>query len=1007
MRPIHGLVTLAVLVVLLIGGLLVWTGGDSQPPTSPEVEQRPITQADSPRPDIDLAAAPNAAGDRTVQTIGSADAPGRSENPAGEGRAQRVSGRVIDASGKPISGATVYAAAGGGIDDMALDEIDPAGVSWFQRTESVTDSAGRFGLDPRIHARVRIAVRAGGYAPLDLERTISETNPDVGDLVVQPGVVLEGRVIDHLGRPVDGAELRRRRASTGPMAMFAGRGGAIAAKSDSNGAFRIDTLAVGAWSLRVTSEIAPDKDEIGETTRAGEVVRGLVIQLEEGFEIAGHVTGAPASELGQLRVVAMPSRGDFGGEMPFSMAGAHRSGAIAANGSFVVRGCKKESKYRLSVRLESKSLGGMLRSPLRSASVDASAGESGVQIVYRSETALTFQVVDEVTNAPLTTLNVSAGARFLAPLTDEKNRAITEFPNGRVRYGGLRLASGGGPFARAGGGSNSSTVNVRVEAAGYAPFERKDVQVTEGADNDLGVIRLGRTSIVKVRVTAASSGQPIANARVALERVGNERPGERSFTIQAGEDDALDFGGGGSHRGRTDADGIARVSSMPGSSARLVITHKDYAQLRSDPIDLPVGTDVERDFALSSGGTIVVRVTDATGKAVSNEPLEHRAPGGEDMPMFFGAKGPLATDAEGRTTLKNQAPGVHGFRLQGSGGPRMFGGGGMRMSMSRTVSGGPAEAEAAYTEVTVTEGGMHEVTLTAPERARVLGRVREGGRPLAGATVRLVPKDGDSTPFFDEGDKADTDGAGEYLLENVSVGEYVLSVTHPTRVMAHEIEVRVGSGETRENVDLTISIVEGRVTDEEGQAAAGVRIEVERRSGSSGTGRQFVIAMDTGDGVISFGGNGATQVTTGADGRYKLRGVPADTDLIVIASGQGVQRTESDVVRVPLNGTRSGVDLEVKKGAALEVTCRRPDGSPATPCEVRAELQAEDDSDTKFEITRGDGKARFQGLKPGRWRIVARDLASGPDDRERAPVEQTVEIAVGRPNLVTLEMRGG
>ena len=96
----------------------------------------------------------------------------------------------------------------------------------------------------------------------------------------------------------------------------------------------------------------------------------------------------------------------------------------------------------------------------------------------------------------------------------------------------------------------------------------------------------------------------------------------------------------------------------------------------------------------------------------------------------------------------------------------------------------------------------------------------------------------------------------------------------------------------------------------------------------------------------------------------------------------------------------------MKKGATLEVTCRRPDGTPATPCEVRAELQAEGDADTKFEITRGDGKARFQGLKPGRWRIVARDLGSSPDDRERAPTEQTVDLTVGPPKQVTLEVRG-
>lgn len=1003
MRPIHGLVALAVVALLLIGGLLYWTGDATHDATSADPAQRP-TPTSAPHAAVDLADAPDAGRDRTAPAV-AGDAPGRVETPTSEGRAQRVSGRVLDESGKPVAGATIYAAAGGGFDDMALDEFDPIEMPWMQRVETKSDSAGRFALDPKINARVRIAVRAGGFAPLDVERTISETKPEVGDLVVQTGVVLEGRVIDHLGRPVAGAELRRRRAASGPMVMFAGRGGAVAAKSDANGAFRLDTLGAGAWSLRITSEIAPDKDEAGETSRGGEVVRGLVFQLEEGFEIAGTVTGVPASEAAILRVAATPRGNDFGGDFAMPMGGNQRLAEVAADGSFVLRGCRKDGKYRVSARIASQGLGGMLRSPTRSATVDASAGDRGIQLAYRAETALTFRVVDGATNAPITSMTVSAGSRFAAPLMDDKNRQVREFPDGRVRYGGLRLGGMGG-FGR--NASDPGKVTVRVEAAGYAPFERKDFQVTEGVDNDLGVIRLDRTSVVKVRVTSASTGQPVANARVSLEKIEPEGRDGRTFSIRAGgngdDDDAIDFGGGSAHRGRTGADGVARVSSIPGAQARIVVSHGDYATVRGEAIDLPREADVERDVVLSAGGTIVVRVVDARGNAVSNEALEHRGPGDEDAPMFFGPNGPLATDAEGRTTLRNQTPGTHKFRL-GSGGPRMFGGGGMRMVTARTI-GGDEPAEEPWTEVVVAEGGLHDLVLTAPERARLVGRVREGGRALSGATVTLRSKEGSGMPFFDDDAKAETDGQGEYVIENVDVGEYVLSVSHPTRAMAHESDVRIAAGESRENVDLPLSIVEGRVVDEEGKGVAGLRLRAERRSGGDGMTREFVFAVDSGDGPVSFGGGGGGTVTSDADGRYKLRGVLADTDLKVVATGQGVQRTESETVRVPVDGTRSGVDLVVKKGATLEVTCRRPDGSPATPCEVRAELQAEDDADTKFEITRGDGKARFQGLKPGRWRVTARDLSTGPDDRERAPVEQTVEIEVGAPKQVTLEVRG-
>jgi hypothetical protein len=278
---------------------------------------------------------------------------------------------------------------------------------------------------------------------------------------------------------------------------------------------------------------------------------------------------------------------------------------------------------------------------------------------------------------------------------------------------------------------------------------------------------------------------------------------------------------------------------------------------------------------------------------------------------------------------------------------------------------------------------------------------------LAGAVVRLRSGDGPDMPFFNEGPKAETDGQGEFRLENVAAGEYDLVVSHPSRVMPHEVEVRVPGGEVRQDVDLAISILEGRVTDEEGRGVAGLRVRAERRGGSSGV-AEVVFAFADGDGAVNLGGAGGGTVTTDSDGRYKLRGVLSDADLAVVASGGGVQRTESEIVRVPPDGMRSGVDLVARKGATLEVTCRRPDGTPATPCEVRAQLVDAEDADSKFEITRGDGKARFQGLQPGRWRVTARSLGTAPeDDSSPPPAEQTVDLAVGPAKQITLEVRGG
>jgi len=1016
MRPISALIALACVAALLLLGLLLWTGSKSDPSEVDPLVRQAREHATSEQPAVDLADAPDdQVRDRQVEVAPLETTPSGTPSAATNNAPRRVSGRVVDTSGRPVANATVYAAAGNAFDELALDEIEP-GDMWFQRVDAKTDAQGRFALDPRIQAQVRFAVRASGFAPLDADRTISSAAPDVGDLVLQPGVVLEGRVVDHGGRPVANAELRRRRTGASPLLMMGGRGGAVVAKSDATGTFRADTLPVGPWTLRVSSELAPDKEESGETTRPGEVVRGLTIQLEEGFEIAGLVTGAPPKEIQNLHVAAsLTARGE-GGEIMGTMGGNQRRASIAADGAFVVRGLRKDGKYRLSVRQGAANatgapvFGAMMRSPNRSATLEATAGERGVELAYRAETAMTFQVVDASTGKAVTDLSIAAGSRFPAPLMDEKNRKVRDFPEGRVRYGALR--TGGGPVMRPGASAAPSAFTLQIESPGYAPYERAGITLVEGTDNDLGVIRIEPTHVLRVRVLAAKNGAPIAGAKVSLDKVADGGNDRTTFAISlgggGGDEEAVSFGGGDAYRDVTDAEGRALVSSRPGSRARLSVKHKEYADSRSEPFEMPAGQDVDREVKLSVGGDVVVHVTDTTGKVVAAQAIEHRRPGGRDSQMQFGgAASGLTTDAEGRAPMAHVEPGLHGFRLASEGGgPRMLGGGATSMRMVSWV-GGEDEAPAGepWVEVEVTEGGTHDVRLVAPERARLIGRVREGGRALAGASVSLSEKDSESVPFFDQGPKAETDGMGEFALENVAAGEYVLTVTHAGRAMDHVVDVRMRAGENRQDVDLPLSIVEGRVTDSEGKPVPGIRIRVERVSGGESTRHEFSFAIDSGDGPVSFGGGGGGQVTTNAEGRYKLRGVQPDVDLVVVATGTGVQRTQSEPVRVPVDGTRSNVDLVLQKGASIEVTCRRPDGSPASPCEVRAELQDADDADSKVEITRGDGKARFQGLKPGRWRVSARDLMQEGEGAP-APAEQTVDVVVGPPHQVSLEVRG-
>jgi hypothetical protein len=282
--------------------------------------------------------------------------------------------------------------------------------------------------------------------------------------------------------------------------------------------------------------------------------------------------------------------------------------------------------------------------------------------------------------------------------------------------------------------------------------------------------------------------------------------------------------------------------------------------------------------------------------------------------------------------------------------------------------------------------------------------VREGGQPLAGATVSLSVGDGPDLPFGPGGLRARTDGDGRFVLERVEVGELRLSVTHPARAMPYSAEVSVRPGENTLDLDLPLSIVEGVVRGEDGQPLAGLRVRAERAGGESVV-RSFAFVMNDGEGAVSFGAASGEGATTDAEGRYRLRGVQDGVELAVVASGKDVREARSAPFEVGPGELRSGVDLVARRGSTLEVRCRRPGGAPAFPCEVRAELVGDEGSDEQLEISDPQGLARFQGLKPGRWKVSARDLARGPGASTPA-VEQVVDLAPGGPHAVTLEVPG-
>jgi len=1018
MRPIHAALVLLVLVICVGGAYFVIRADESSaqvasaaPASAVMPEAAPAVETASLEGQEDLGQSGSA---RVARTVEPAAAP-RESSKDKDTTGSSLVGRVIDPFGNPVIGASVFAAAPSPWNKgVALYAIDTERSPWIERTEAVTDDQGRFEIEVEDVGRARVAVRAGGFVPYDGEQGVSVGEArDVGDLALEQSVILSGRVVDRAGRGVAGAELRSLEHDSGIHWGILEARGALLAQTDDQGRFELDELAAGPWRIEIDHEVHPMAEVAGETSRPGQVVSGLEFVLEDGLEIHGRVVGAPADALEGLRVVASPEvdMDSLDGDTPRT----RRSVPVESDGSFIVRGLPEGRSYRLQGREGSEGRFDFFGRSL-TASVSARPGARGVELEHLVETALVFQVVDDTTGEPLERFDVSAGLRFPMPLRGESGGAVREHPEGRVRFTELRPTPG------------NDRVTLRIEATGYENYEQTDIVVSAGIDTDLGVVRLARAPTVTVTVVDDETGVPVARARVRLEEVRTEEPGtftmrsEISIDVDAGDHDHPDLDDLGlpgmfssSKSARTNKQGVATLTSLPGKEVQVVVRGKGFAPYKSEPMVLPLGKDLEYDVRLGLGGAVLVLVVDPDGNPLAGEKVTHESPDDDGMGVMFGGS-PKVTDADGELMFENLEPGLHKFHQGESdnGSVSLSSGGGQFNMIRRVQSGGPEREEPGRIEVEVVPGGYEMVTLVAKRRSGVTGRVTEAGMSLAGATVSLIEAGATPGPMAGldfmggGGPESRTNGSGEYELADVDVGDYTLRVTHPSRTMPYELPFEIVDGGSELDIDLPETVIRGRVTDIEGEPLVGVRIKPERfEGGQRQVVRQVMIMMtDDGDGegTVIQGDGSFEPVLTDKNGEYELRGVQSDIELVVKATGDGVQPGESKPVRLVPGDLMEGVDIELQPGGKLVVEVLRPDGSGASMCMITAEFEDEEGVEPKNGFTGRSGKTTLDGLRPGRWRINARQVGLNGNQSEGEDPEVIVEIVAGENEPTRLQL---
>ena len=149
-----------------------------------------------------------------------------------------VTGRLVAGEDKPVPGRI-------GVEETERHRV-PFGLDDRLSAEAGADGRFTLTLPPGSYA---LAVVAPGYTPKRIDVEAAGDGIDVGDVPLEPGLVIRGRVRDRAGRPIADAQVFGHQARM----MGGGWAGRTEARSDAEGAFVLGGLTQGLYGLQVSA----------------------------------------------------------------------------------------------------------------------------------------------------------------------------------------------------------------------------------------------------------------------------------------------------------------------------------------------------------------------------------------------------------------------------------------------------------------------------------------------------------------------------------------------------------------------------------------------------------------------------------------------------------------------------------------------------------------------------------------------------------------------------------
>jgi len=898
--------------------------------------------------------------------------PDRPSDPtAADSHGRSLRGLVVNRTGAPVVGAQVSVKRDWGGGAFALETRED---EWI-----LTDSLGMFEAEWMIADKLLVQVKASGYAKL--RQTLDFKGEELGTFELEDGVSIRGVVLDAQERPVGDVGVSFQDQSQFKWVIFPGGSRPPDTKTNSDGSFSLDTGAVGPWVLEAQHKMYPTASVSGLSERVGVHPEQVIIRLPLGGSVTGHVEGY-SGELDCFVRASVPA--------DFNQA---REGIVDSKGRFEVHGLRADTDYYLELQRRVEELG-IFGEPLGEP-VMARAGEVGVVLVMEGAKGIRFRVVHQDTGAPIESFTAKAGSWWMEPLQGADGKVLTHHEGGRAVFNEVQRDA-------------KEDVRLQVFSEGYETRQVDGIQLPPEGILDLGDIALKPAPMLRVKVVADATSLPVEGARVTLSVPPPPVPPGAELAVKAIYESPRDARIENRSK-QTDSEGLASLTTIPGKRTTLKVTHRIFAERVLLP-RVYSGGDVE--VRLFAGGTVRVRVLTADGApARRGVRVSHRVSreldGGD---MGYDSKD---TSSSGSVAFKNLQAGSHAFRLADEERSGNF-------IVMEDEGGLLGAAEKEWEMVEVSEGSEAELVLRQAARGVVYGRVTEGGRPLARASLRLDPWSGGDegsleerakrmqTVFFMGGSDVQSQADGSYRMEEAKFGEYELVVSHPLRAMDDHFRVSLSAGEVELNVDLPSTAIEGVVVNQDGDPVEGAEVTV-RRVGDPAQGGMAMIMASSGGSEFHVGASGGAGPTrTDGAGRFRVQGLATGCELVLKVGGGSYQTEEVAIDPLRPGDIKSDLRVVLTEGGSVELTLLMSDGREAEfgAIALRELVDGEPGGESRHAGAE-DGRALIDGLSPGEWMITAttfdlREIqeGQGPESSEQ---EQIVTVKAGEVTEVLFQ----